>query len=237
MSATPLPLYEQVKAHVLARIRSGEWRPGARVPSEHELVRELRVSRMTANRALRELMRSGVLSRVAGVGTFVADFRAAGHPLQIRNIAEEIASRGHTHRAEVVTLERTEPTAEVRARLALSRHESHVFHSLLVHYEQDRPLQVEDRYVNPTLAPDYLQAQFASVTPYEYLMEVAPLQRVEHTVRAVMPKAAIARRLELAADEPALLIERVTWSRGDRASFALLYHPGSTFELRGGFDA
>ena len=237
MNAAPLPLYEQVKAHVLARIRSGEWRPGARVPSEHELVRELRVSRMTANRALRELMRSGVLSRVAGVGTFVADFKAAGHPLQIRNIAEEIRSRGHAHRADVVTLERAEATADVRARLALLRMETHVYHSVHVHYEQDRPLQVEDRYVNPTLAPDYLTAQFARVTPYEYLMEVAPLQRVEHTVRAVMPEPAIIRLLELPSTEPALLIERVTWSRGSRASYALLYHPGSTFELRGGFDA
>ncbi len=237
MSATPLPLYEQVKAHVLARIRSGEWRPGARVPSEHELVRELRVSRMTANRALRELMRSGILSRVAGVGTFVADFKAAGHPLQIRNIAEEIRSRGHSHRAEVLTLERAPASDDVRARLGLSRMETHVYHSLLVHFEQDRPLQVEDRYVNPTVAPDYLTAQLGSMTPYEYLMEVAPLQRVEHTVRAVMPAAPIARLLELAADEPALLIERVTFSRGNRASFALLYHPGSTFELRGGFDA
>jgi len=237
VTAAPLPLYEQVKDHVLTRIRSGEWRPGARVPSEHELVRELRVSRMTANRALRELMRSGVLSRVAGVGTFVADFKAAGHPLQIRNIAEEIRSRGHSHRAQVVTLERIEANADVRARLALSRLETHVYHSVLVHYEQDRPLQVEDRYVNPTVAPDYLKAQFASVTPYEYLMEVAPLQRVEHTVRAVLPDAAIARRLELAPGDPALLIERVTFSRGNRASYALLYHPGSSFELRGGFDA
>ena len=237
MSAIPLPLYEQVKAHVLTRIRSGEWRPGARVPSEHELVRELGVSRMTANRALRELMRSGVLSRVAGVGTFVADFRAAGHPLQIRNIAEEIESRGHRHRAEVIRLEPVEPDAEVRARLALTRDEHHVFHSLLVHFEQDKPLQVEDRYVNPRLAPDYLHAEFARLTPYEYLMEVAPLQRVEHTVRAMMPGPDVATLLELAAAEPALLIERVTWSRGSRASFARLYHPGSTFELRGGFDA
>ena len=39
--------------------------------SGHELVRELKVSRMTANRAIRELVHSGVLSRVAGLGTFV----------------------------------------------------------------------------------------------------------------------------------------------------------------------
>ena len=237
MNAQPQPLYEQVKAYVLGRIRSGEWLPGARVPSEHDLVRDLQVSRMTANRALSELMRAGVLSRVAGVGTFVADFKAAGHPLQIRNIAEEIRARGHAHRADVVTLERIVAGDETRERLGLGRDEREVFHSVLVHFEADRPLQVEDRYVNPRVAPDYLDVPFARMTPYDYLMEVAPLQRVEHTVRAVVPEPRVAAFLELATHEPALLIERVTFSRGERASFALLYHPGTRFELKGGFDA
>jgi len=97
-------------------------------------------------------------------------------------------------------------------------------------------LQVEDRYVNPLIAPDYLGVDFQALTPHEYLMEVAPLQRVEHVVRAVVPAAHLAQLLKLRAAEPALLIERVTWSRGACASFALLYHPGSRFELRGGFE-
>ena len=97
-------------------------------------------------------------------------------------------------------------------------------------------LQVEDRYVNPALAPDYLAADFAVTTPYEYLMEVAPLQRVEHVVRAVQPDARIRGLLKLGAREPALLIERVTWSRAVPASFARLYHPGTRFELRGAFE-
>jgi GntR family transcriptional regulator, histidine utilization repressor len=231
-----VPLYEQLKEHVLQHIRAGTWRAGERVPSEHELVREFKVSRMTANRALRELTRSGVLARIAGVGTFVGDFKAAAHPLQIRNIAEEIRERGHRHRALPVTLERLLPPAAVRARLGFTAASDEVFHSLIVHYEDDAVLQVEDRYVNPALAPDYLAADFAVTTPYEYLMEVAPLQRVEHVVRAVMPDARMRALLRLRVNEPALLVERVTWSRQARASFALLYHPGSRFELRGVFE-
>jgi GntR family transcriptional regulator, histidine utilization repressor len=234
--AKAVPLYVQLKEHVLQNIRSGEWRSGERVPSEHELVRKFNVSRMTANRALRELMRSGVLARIAGVGTFVGDFKAAAHPLQIRNIAQEIRDRGHRHRALPVTLERIMPAATVRSRLGITAHAPHVFHSLIVHFENDVALQVEDRYVNPLVAPDYLAADFTAVTPYEYLMEVAPLQRVEHVVRAVQPEARIRALLTLRPREPALLIERVTWSRAGPASFALLYHPGSRFELRGGFE-
>ena len=234
MSAAAVPLYEKVKHHVLKRIRSGEWQAGARVHSEHELVRELNVSRMTANRAIRELVTSGVLSRIAGSGTFVADLRSAGHPLQIRNIATEIRERGHLHRAEVLKLERLVPPAEVRARLKLRGRQA--FHSLVVHYENDAPLQLEDRYVDPVVAPGYLDVDFLKVTSHEYLMAVAPLERVEHVVRAVVPPPGVAALLGLGSAEAALLIERTTFSRGRRASFAFLYHAGSRFELAGVFD-
>jgi GntR family transcriptional regulator, histidine utilization repressor len=234
--AKPLPLYAQLKEHVLQNIRAGNWRTGERVPSEHELVREFKVSRMTANRALRELMRSGVLARVAGVGTFVGDLKAAAHPLQIRNVAQEIRDRGHRHRALPFVIERVLAAQLVRTRLGLGARAPYVFHSLIVHFENDVALQVEDRYVNPLVAPDYLATDFSQVTPYEYLTEVAPLQRVEHVVRAVHPAAHITALLKLAVGEPALLIERVTWSRALPASFALLYHPGNRFELRGEFE-
>ena len=231
-----LPLYAQLQEHVLQNIRSGAWRAGERVPSEHELVRKFKVSRMTANRALRELTRAGVLARVAGVGTFVKDFKAAAHPLQIRNIAEEIRERGHRHRAQLLLLERLAPPEAARSALGISAAGSRIFHSLIVHFENEIALQVEDRYVNPLIAPDYLAADFTQVTPHEYLMEAAPLQRVEHVVRAVQPAARIRALLKLRPREPALLIERVTWSRAVPASFALLYHPGGRFELRGGFE-
>jgi GntR family histidine utilization transcriptional repressor len=236
VSAAPLPLYEQVKDHVLKRIRSGEWGPGARVQSEHQLVRELKVSRMTANRAIRELVHSGVLSRVAGLGTFVADLRVAGHPLQLRSIAAEIRERGHAYRATVVSTERVAPPPQVRERLGLKARARHVFRSVIVHFDNDVALQVEDRYVNPAAAPRYLSVDFSTVTAHEYLMEVAPLERVEHVVRAVAPTPLVRRLLALAADDAVLLIERTTWSRAQRASYALLHHAGSRFELHGVFD-
>src|SRR5271163_2019396 len=100
------PLYMQVKRHILDNIGSGNWRTSARVPSENDIVKSFGVSRMTANRALRELRDEGILVRIAGVGSFVADSQARAHPLEIRGIAEEIRARGHVHRSEIVSLQR-----------------------------------------------------------------------------------------------------------------------------------
>jgi GntR family histidine utilization transcriptional repressor len=68
----PASRYEQVKSHVRQIIESGARQAGDRLPSEQDLVTALGVSRMTANRALRELADEGLVTRVSGVGTFVA---------------------------------------------------------------------------------------------------------------------------------------------------------------------
>ncbi len=228
--------YLQVKQFILQRISGGQLRTGARVPSENELVRELDVARMTANRALRELAADGVLVRVAGVGTFVAEQRAHAHPLEVRNIADEIRSRGHEYAVKVAALESVIATRELGERCGVTAG-ARLDHSVLVHFEGGVPLQVEDRYVNPTVVAGYLRNDFTRMTPHEFLMQAAPLQRAEHTVRAVIPDAKIRRLLKLEAPEACLLIRRRTWA-GDRiATVADLHHPGSRYELTGAFQA
>ena len=227
--------YLQVKQFVLSRISAGALVVGDRVPSENELVRELDVSRMTVNRALRELAADGVLVRVAGVVTFVAEQRAQAHPLEVRNIAEEIRSRGHEYLAKVVFHGSISASRELAERCGVVAG-AKLYHSLLIHSEGGIPLQVEDRYVNPTVIPDYLQNDFSRITPHEYLMQAAPLQRAEHTVRAIAPDKRIRQMLKLEAGDPCLLIMRRTWSVGRIATVADLYHPGSRYELSGAFQ-
>jgi GntR family transcriptional regulator, histidine utilization repressor len=222
--------YRQVKHYILEQIAGGTLAAGARVPSENELTRTLTVSRMTANRALRELAADGVLVRVAGVGTFVAEQRVHAHPLEVRNIADEIRARGHAHRVRVLALERVCATRELAERCGVKAGTA-LDHSLLTHFEDGSPLQVEERYVNPQVAPGYLSNDFTRVTPHEFLIRVAPLQRAEHTVRAVLPERRIRRLLRIEPEEACLLILRRTYSNGRIASVADLYHPGSRYEL------
>jgi GntR family histidine utilization transcriptional repressor len=228
------PLYLQVKRHILDNIGSGKWETSARVPSENDIVKSFGVSRMTANRALRELRDEGVLVRVAGVGSFVADQHAHAHPLEIRSIAEEIRRRGHAHRAEVVSLERIRAVADLAEDFGVAAR-SELYCSVIVHFENDRPIQLEDRYVLPKLAPDYLKVDFNRTTPYDYLIKAAPLQEAEHLLRAVMPDERTRKLLAMKRDEPCLLMIRRTWTAGQIASVARLYYPGSRYELSGRF--
>ncbi len=232
MSSTTIPRYRQLKELIIRRISTGELQPRDRVPSENELVDSTGVSRMTANRALRELTDEGYVERVAGVGTFVADFKTGLHVLEVRNIADEIAKRGNRHSAKLLScgeVEADENAAEVLRCDPAAR----LMHVRLVHCENDTPVQLEDRYVVPDFAPDFLDTDFASTTPSAYLSSISPLQEAEHVVRATMPDALTRQQLDMQEGEPCLVVTRRTWAHGRPVTFARLCHPGSRFELSG----
>jgi GntR family histidine utilization transcriptional repressor len=230
------PLYQRVKDAIIGHLVSGRWPEGSRVPSENEMTQALGISRMTVNRALRELTSEGWLVRVQGAGTFVAEAKPQSAVMEIRSIAEEIGERGNRHRAEVHLLDQAAAGA-LEGRLLGIDKGGPVFHSLILHRENDVPVQLEERYVNPAAAPDYLSQDFTAITPYDYLIAVAPLTQAEHTIMAVLPGAGDAALLEIDPTSPCLLVRRRTWS-GDRAvTWARLLHPGQRYRLGSSFKA
>ncbi len=232
MSLQVKPRYQQLKDLIIQRISTGELRPNDRVPSENDLVEAQSVSRMTANRALRELTSEGYVKRIAGRGTFVADFRSQSHVLEVQNIADEIAGRGRVHTCQVLRRSRQHARGEVASALHVEPG-ADVFHLLLVHFENDTPIQVEDRHVVADFAPLCLEQDFQKTTPSAYLTSISPLQEAEQVVRAQIPNAAVRERLQMSANEPSLVVIRRTWSKGRPVTFARLHHPGSRYELTG----
>lgn len=224
------PLYAKVKEHILEHIRSGAWTPGTRVPSENELVESFSISRMTANRALRELTAAGFLDRVPGVGTFVREPPARSSLLELRNIAEEIAARGHKHAAHVERLETVEATPALTEEFEL-RLPSRLFHLVMVHTENGVPVQLEDRYVNPFVAPLFNEQDFAATTPTAYLVASVPVDELEHTVEAVIPTPEQQALLGINEHEPCLALHRRSWSKGHVVTVATLIYPASRYAL------
>lgn len=226
------PRYQQLKDLIIGRISSGELQPSDRVPSENELVESMSVSRMTANRALRELNDEGYVDRVAGRGTYVSDYRSQSHLLEVHNIADEIALRGHVHSSQVIRQSLQHTRGEVAKALHVAQG-TDVFHLLLVHFENDVPIQLEDRHVLAGFAPDCLEQDFESVTPSAYLTSIAPLQEAEQVVRASLPNGAVKKYLHIDEGEASLVVIRRTWSEGRPVTFGRLHHPGGRYELTG----
>lgn len=229
--ASPAPRYRQIEAYLLDRIHGGAYPVHHRIPPEEQLARDFGVSRMTANKAIQNLVRQGYLVRQPGLGTFVTERKAESALHEVLNIAAEVRGRGNAYRNEVLCLEEIEADDEVALRLGV-RLGSRVFHTLIVHRENGVPIQLEERFVNPKWAPAYLDTDFSRHTPNEVLAAACPISDVEHVVEAVPLDPQTATWLETTPGAPCLRMTRRTWSNEHLVSYARLIHPGERYKLR-----
>lgn len=227
-----IPRYTAIKDHIIRRVDTARWKAGDRVPSENELATEFSVSRMTARRALQELGEQGILVRTQGLGSFVADVRPMSSMLQVQSIDTEIRARGREHGAEVLTLEEVEADHTTAVLLGLDQG-TVIYHSILLHSENGRPLQYEDRYVNPRFGPDYLAQDFTVMTPSSYLSAISPLTEADQAIEAVCVNADMASALQIGLNEPCLKLNRRTWCKRGIVTIATLIYPGSRYRLGG----
>ncbi|MDB5873065.1 MAG: hutC [Ramlibacter sp.] len=236
MAKSDVPAYEQVKAWIRQRIGSGEWKPGDPVPSEAALMQQFGISRMTVNRALRELASDGLVTRIQGSGTRVAQLHRISSRLTIRDIHEEVAERGHVHTTRVLLAAREKAGAELAVSLGVDAGTT-IFHTVLVHLENGAPIQYEDRYVNPAAAPAYLDTDFTRTSPTLHLLQNAPLTEASYSIEACLPTAEEARELDVKRGEACLVMMRRTVSGANVASVARLLYPGTRYSFAGQFQA
>jgi len=230
----PQPLYLQVKNYIEDQIRSGSWKPDNRIPSENNLVESLGVSRMTVNRALRELTAAGHLIRLQGVGTFVAKQKPQAELMEIKSIADEIKERGGIHSCDIHLLQEETVSPDLAEEMGLAPG-ARVYHSIIVHRDRGKAVQVAERYVNPVIAQDFLNQDYTAITPSEYLLSVTPVTEAEHVIEAVMPDASMQKLLEIKKNEPCLVLYRKTWSYERVATKNRFVYAGTRHRIGGRF--
>ncbi|WP_448955135.1 histidine utilization repressor [Labrys neptuniae] len=230
LPAAASPLYEKVKNYILQNISDGTWMPDHKLPSEHEFVAMMGVSRMTIHRAMRELTAAGFLKRLPGVGTFVRMPEQRSSLLEINNIAAEIAARGNHHSSQVVALQTVMTSRELMRHFQFVAKQK-VFHSIIVHFENDVPVQLEERFVNPRLVPNYDRQDFSTGTTYDYLMQATPATELEHLISAIPAEPDVARLLHVVVGAPCLLLRRRTWSGTTVATVNNLTYVGIRYTL------
>ena len=229
------PRYRAIKSALMAAIAKGQLKPGQMVESENNLAVRFNVSRMTARRALTELVDEGILGRSQGLGTFVSDHRPMSSVLTIRGIDEEIKARGHVHTCRVLQMEEAFASVETASWLGIES-QAPVYFSSVVHFENDMAIQLEQRFVNPKWAPKYLRQDFTKSTANQYLSDVAPLTQADHSIDAISAGRDIAEVLNVEVGSPCLRIHRRTYSEQGIVSFAVLTHPGERYRLGGHLD-
>ena len=227
-------LYDKIKKSVVKDIESGKLKPDDRVSSESKLAKKFKASRMTANRALKELTQEGRIVRIQGVGSFVARPKPDAALLEIKSIAQEIKQWGGVHSSEILVLKKEKMTKQIAEQMDLGSDDI-IFHSIIIHKDREICVQYSERFINPKVAPDYLKQDFKKITPSEYLLQVAPIQEAEHIIEAVNCPKQIQEYLQIQADEPCISLKRRTWSFDMVATYSIIISPGSRYKLKGKF--
>lgn len=229
-----VPAYQRIKNYILDKVHKGEWTAGGAIPTEEALAKQFQVSRMTVNRAMRELTDEQVLTRVQGSGTFVTQQKFQSTLVKIRAIADEIRERGHDYACRVLALEAVAADEALAQAFAVDQGTT-LYHSAIVSYENGEAIQVEYRWVNPQLAAAYLEQDFTKTTPNAYLTEVAPLQGATYRIEAGQAIAAVAELLSLESGDPCLILHRTTHSLNQVASVVTMWHPGHRYQFVGSY--
>jgi GntR family transcriptional regulator len=211
----PLPALEskQRKREQLQEILEGiiaSLEPGALLPSERLLMERYSVARGTVVQAIEALAARGLVYRVQGSGTFVAEpkFR---QPLTLTSFTEDMRARGMTP-GSVVRNQAIVPAGEV-----VARHLALVPGTPVVHLERVRtadgePMALERTHLPAQRLPGLEDADLTDTSLYELLerkwgVRVAEADQWASVVRVGEEEAAL---LHVSAEQPALLFQRVT---------------------------
>jgi GntR family histidine utilization transcriptional repressor len=229
-----LPRYAEIRTDFETRIRSGEWAPGHRISSEHELMAQYACSRMTVHKALTALAAAGLITRKRRSGSFVAAPRTEETVLEIHDIEAEITAGGRAYSYEL--LDRAERAASARDAERLAIREGEPVLALRARHGADgRPYVLEERLINLSAVPEGRGQDFSLHPSGSWLLRQVPWTDAEHSIRAVAAGARLASQLGIAKGAACLVIERRTWQSGAPVTQVRLIYPGDRHRLVGRF--
>jgi len=220
-------LYQRILSDIRGRILSGELPPGHRIPFEHELSEQYRCSRMTVNKAMSELARTGLIERRRRSGSFVKRPRSQAAVLEIHDIRTEVEALDLTYRYELVSRRERqagEPDAGFTAGTALVE-------IVCRHFAGAAPFCLEERAISLTAVPEATGESFEAMAPGPWLLSRVPWNAAEHTIRAVAADEHTAKMLGVARHSPCLVVQRRTWSGDQPVTDVRLTYAGETHSL------
>lgn len=228
-----VPLYHQLYEALRGQLETGVYQPGDRIPTEAELCELYSVSQITIRQALNMLVDAGLIYRRKGKGTFVSKPAITASLRKLISFEEDMRQRGLAHHTDVLDMGTAAVSQHTAQALKVEIGEEVVYVSRLRYAEGD-PLCVERTSILKKVCPDLLRHDLAA----EPLMEILRRQygivltRALQTIRARQAGSEYAKLLNIAPEDPLLVVERVVYSQQDQAiQFARIFYRGDRYAL------
>ena len=225
-------LYNQIKQAIQDSIIQNDLRAGHRLPSEHQLMKQYHISRITVRRALAELEKDGLVIRRHGKGTYVAGNRLKGQLSHLSSFTEDMRERGFSTHARVIEFRIIEPDREIIDSLNLPEGETVVM-LRRVRYADRNPIALEACYLPASRFSDILQEDF-SLQSLNRLMQVRYNIRFSYARQYISTSISsrdIMRDLEIETPVSILTMRRIVYDVNNwPVQYTLSYYRGDLYE-------
>ncbi|MBP1849218.1 histidine utilization repressor [Rhizobium halophytocola] len=218
-------LHQRILSDIERQIVSGTWPPGHRLPFEVDLAAQYGCSRMTANKVLTHLARTGLIERRKKLGSFVSQPVAQAAVLEIHDIEAEVRSLKlpYSYRLD----KRVVRSAEAGDAQQLDLPEgSGILDVTALHLAGERPFCIEERLISLATVAEAVDESFEQIAPGPWLLSRVPWSTAEHRIYAQSATAAVAKALAIPRGTAVLIVERRTWDGGGPVTFVRFVYPG-----------
>jgi GntR family transcriptional regulator len=213
------PLYKQIKQLLVTSLEQGEWKPGELIPSEFELAGRYHVSQGTVRKAIDELAAENLVVRRQGKGTFVATHQEPRAQFRFLRIVPD-EGEPVPAQSRFLSCSRARAGAEVAQRLGL-RSGAAVIHVRRLLSFDEVPVVLDDLWLPAAVFKGLTAERLAAHHgPLYGLFESefgTRMIRAEERLKALGADTDTAAALKIDRGTPVLLVDRVSYTYGDRA--------------------
>ena len=227
-------LHQRILNELQGNIVSGDWSPGFRIPFETDLAETYGCSRMTVNKVLTELARSGLIERRRKSGSFVRQPQAQSAVLEISDLKSEVESLGLAYRYQLISSHKHKAKADEKQHLGLSK-PAPVLSLKSLHYAGKNPFCFEQRVINLDAVPEAANADFIIHAPGPWLISRVPWSAAEHVIRAMEADETMADALNTRIGTACLVVERRTLWQEAYLTWVRLSYVGDSHALTARF--
>ncbi len=231
--ASAKPLYVQIEEDLEQKITSGALKPGERIPTEEELVRDYGVSIITVRRAVIELSKKGLLDKQQGRGTFVRDTQFVRDSSSLMSFTESCRNQGMKPGARLLESKMVDLDKKTAAALELEYPSQGVLLSRL-RFADDNPVVIEKNYFNPEYS-FLLDHNFNNSSLFAFLKEHhgISISRSDKEITLCYARSDEAKLLKVSKDTPLIMIRSTAYDqKGEPLYVGTQVMNGLRFTLR-----
>lgn len=232
------PLYEQLKDKLKEQIQKNELKPNDQLPSEKELEEHYGVSRITVRQAIALAEKEGLVSKIHGVGTFVATPKVEQELDTINNFQNTVERLGLVASTEIIKRDRISGDFQL-AKLLNSNVMDIIYHMQLVGLGDNHPIVYYNSYFSGKIGKEAMevaedfkvkQNPFSTLDIYNHIHSVTP-SHLEQTFEAMGANAEVADHLKIDQGFPLLKITSMVYENQTPLEYRESYYRGDKYKF------